>query len=365
MNDAAFIRIFNLPFDEATSFFRNKLTIESDAWDDLTGAAHAKAFTSAGAYQAELLAEIRKMTDKAIAGGMDIREFRKQFLPLVEKYGWQLKGGGPAWRSDIIWRTNITTAYQAGRWQQFEDGGIEYLRYDHLDGQMYPRLNHQRLDGMILPIDDPFWTVNYPPNGWRCHCRAVAASEAEYKALPGGKKTRPADWAEMPDNGWRYNVGQAGQEKGYSALTAKLESLPNEIARAWMQRFMTEPAFRRFINQEIKGEFPVAVLQPDDMRILGTENQTVWLSDQTLAVHLERHAEIGLADYQLLPEIIEKGEVYRQEDLRLIYLWKDGKLYRAAVKTTRAKDRNYLLTLFKTNERAAYDEVREKYERIR
>ncbi|PIE57146.1 MAG: hypothetical protein CSA34_00445, partial [Desulfobulbus propionicus] len=124
-----FSQVFDLPFDEATRFFRDKLNIPTETWDELEGAAHAKAFTSAGAWQSDLLADLRRMVDKAVAGGMDIRAFREQFLPLVKKYGWQLQGGGPAWRADLIWRTNITTAYQAGRWKQFEEGGIEYLMY--------------------------------------------------------------------------------------------------------------------------------------------------------------------------------------------------------------------------------------------
>lgn len=96
MNPENFKKTFNLPFIEAERFFQDKLNIPTLAWDELSGAAHARGFMSAGAYQADLLADLRKMTDKAIAGGLDIREFRKQFLPLVERYGWQLKGGGPA-----------------------------------------------------------------------------------------------------------------------------------------------------------------------------------------------------------------------------------------------------------------------------
>jgi SPP1 gp7 family putative phage head morphogenesis protein len=232
MEQAAFDKIFNLPFSEAVNFFRDKLNIPTLAWNELDGAAHAKAFTSAGAYEADLLNELRQMTDKAIAGGMDIREFRKQFKPLVERYGWQLKGGGAAWRSDLIWRTNISTAYQAGRWQQFEDAGIKYLMYMHNDSVRYPRPTHKAMDGLILPIADPFWTKNYPPNGWGCKCRAVAATEKEYKAAPKELTKRPKDWPYMADAGWDYNVGQAGQERNTEFLKEKLASLPKDIAGA-------------------------------------------------------------------------------------------------------------------------------------
>ena len=114
MNAAEFDRTFKLPFDEAVAWFRAKANVPTEHWAELEGAAHAKMFTSAGATHAELLSDLRKMTDAAVAGKMDIREFRKQFKPLVGKYGWQLKGGGPGWRSDLIWRTNIQAEHTAG-----------------------------------------------------------------------------------------------------------------------------------------------------------------------------------------------------------------------------------------------------------
>jgi len=343
MNTAEFDKVFKLPFNEASTFFRDKLNLPTAAWDDISGAAHAKGFTSAGAYKAELLADLRKMTDKAIAGGMDIREFRKQFRPLVERYGWQLKGGSPAWRSDLIWRTNISTAYQAGRWKQFEAGGITHLMYLHRDGVRNPRPNHVALDGKILPIDDPFWSANYPPNGFGCHCRAVAATADEYQAAPAELKTKPEGWENFPDKGWDYNVGQAGEEQGYRSLTDKFESLPNDIARAWMDRFVAEPAFGRFISGEIKGEFPVAVLRPEDLAAIGGESQTVWLSDTALAAG----RDLTVEDYRLLPGIIDNGEIASDGEAHVIEFKLGGTAYQAKVKRERS-GRAYLLSLTKS-----------------
>ncbi|MBU1564233.1 MAG: phage head morphogenesis protein [Proteobacteria bacterium] len=229
MNAADFARVFSLPFAEAEAFFLDKLNIPTLAYDDLVGAAQAKAFVSAGAYQADLLDELRQITDRAIAGGMDLKEFRQQFRPLVARYGWQLKGGGSAWRSDLIWRTNIRSAYQAGRWQQFEDGGIEYLKYVHNDSVSNPRPHHVAMDGTVLPRTDPFWSKNYPPNGWGCHCRAVVALAGEIEKAGG----RPEGWEKMADSGWDYNVGDSGKEQLAASMQQKLAKLPGDIAAAW------------------------------------------------------------------------------------------------------------------------------------
>ena len=239
MDELEFQRVFNLPFAEAEAFFRDKLNIPTGKWDELAGAAHAKGFMSAGAYQADLLSDLRAMTDKAISGGMDIREFRTQFRPLVEKYGWQLKGGGPAWRSDLIWRTNIQSAYQAGRWQQFEAAKIEYLLYRHNDSVMHPRPNHVALNGKVFPRTDPFWEYNYPPQGFGCKCRAVPATEKEYNE---GDNLRPQGYEDMADKGWGYNVGLESQVRHEDMLGQKLAKMEPAIAGYLLESLKKELA---------------------------------------------------------------------------------------------------------------------------
>ena len=148
-------------------------------------------------------------------------------------------------------------------------------------------------------------------------------------------------------------------------LSDKFETLPNDLARKWMASYVKEPAFERFISRKMKGEFPVAVMDEQTQKAIGARTQTVWLSDETLAEHLKKHPEIGLDQYRLLPEIINSGEVYKQGNVRLIYLWRDGKLYRAGVKRTQDKSGNYILTLFETTEKTAMKNVKGKHERIR
>ena len=346
---------FTLPFDEAREWFRRKLNIPTERWDELPGPAHARAFTSAGAMQADLLNDLRTMTEKAIAGQMDIREFRKQFLPLVEKYGWKLKGGGPGWRSDLIFRQNIQSAYQAGRWRQFSESGVTHLKYVHMDGQLRPRPAHVALHGTVLPRTDPFWAVNYPPQGFRCKCRAVPADREEIRDA-GDAPKRPEGWENAADRGFNYNVGD--RSHSYRALTEKFESLPPDIARQWMRRFVREPAYAEFIAGRINEDFPVAVLTPAEKAALGTTRQTIWFSPDSLAKNKgqrpERssgHADLTLDDYRRIPDVVHKGEKYRDGATHVIVLERgDGSVYRAVLKKTRDGSDNYFLSLFRTGE---------------
>lgn len=242
MNPDDFQRVFNLPFTEAESFFKQKLNIPTKAWTDLWEAEHAKGFMSAGAYHADLLSDLRSMVDKAIAGGMTKDEFRKQFKPLVSKYGWQLKGGGPAWRSDLIWQTNRATAFAAGRWQQMESAGIEYLRYVHADGVAHPRPKHLAMHGTVRKRKDAFWKVNYPPQGFRCHCRAEPVTAKEYADTPASLKDLPDGWESAADPGWGYNVGEAGLKRHEEILTDKMTKLPPDIAEKLRQQMANMPS---------------------------------------------------------------------------------------------------------------------------
>ena len=42
------------------------------------------------------------------------------------------------------------------------------------------RASHQVLADITLPKEDPFWSMYYPPNGWRCRCVAVEVLKGKY-----------------------------------------------------------------------------------------------------------------------------------------------------------------------------------------
>jgi len=159
MTDAEYSAVFKLPFKEAETFFKEKLNIPTEKWDDLFRDEHAKGFMSAGAQKAELLAGLRDAVQKSIDGGMTKKEFAAKFDELAATHGWSYKGGRN-WRSSLIYDTNITTAYQAGRWQQFREGGTQFLRYVHADGVIHPRPQHLAWNGTVLPIDHEFWQTH-------------------------------------------------------------------------------------------------------------------------------------------------------------------------------------------------------------
>ncbi len=362
------------PFPEAVAFFRSKLDIPTGRWDDLWRDQHAKGFMIAGAVQTELLADLRTAVDEAITAGETLAGFRKTFDAIVKRYGWSYNGSRN-WRSSVIYHTNIRAAYNAGRWHQLTDPEQlqqrPYLEYRHGDSR-HPRQEHLAWDGLVLKADDPWWQTHYPANGWGCKCRVFSLGRRDLERLgKTGPDTAPktvidpaTGTAAGIDPGFDYNVG-AASDKSYRLLAEKFETLPGDFARKWLGRFLDGPAFKAFFQGDIRGEFPVAVLEPEDMAALQTSAQSVWLSAETLQTHRQKHPEIGLDDYRRLPEILAEGEVWQQGETRLIYLRDKERYYRAALKRTRDGRENFFLTLFETTRDKADRDVRNKYKRIR
>lgn len=237
--------VFRRPFPEQVAAFRLRLgdLVPTARWDDIRGAQHDRAFMVAGATKAELLADLGAAVDKAIAGGQTLDQFRKEFRGIVERHGWhgwtgEGTKGGEAWRTRVIYRTNMATTYAAGRMAQLVEGGFPLWVYRH-GASREPRVQHLAWDGLILPPDHPFWTTHAPPNGWGCSCYVVGArSEAGARRLGGRPDLRlPDDW-DRPDprtgapagidKGWGHSPGASVTET--VALAAKkIAALPPEV----------------------------------------------------------------------------------------------------------------------------------------
>lgn len=75
--------------------------------------------------------------------------------------------------AETVFRTNLATAYSAGRWKQVSDPDvaavIPAMRYDAV-GDKDTRPNHEAADGLIASINDPIWDRFTPPLGYNCRC---------------------------------------------------------------------------------------------------------------------------------------------------------------------------------------------------
>lgn len=245
--EASLISALNLPFKEAISFFRNKVSIPTERWNDLFIDQHSQGFMIAGAIKGDLIADIREAVDQAISSGLTLEQFRKQWDAIVERHGWSYNGGRN-WRTRIVYETNTRQAYNAGRWQQVTDPDVlktrPFLAYRHGDS-IRPRPLHLAWNGTVLPADDPWWATHSPQNGWGCKCKIFSVGERDIKRMGDqAKRSAPQDgsyqWTDKQgrtftipngiDPGFQYNPGQAAQ-KGKDILNDRINQLPPDIAK--------------------------------------------------------------------------------------------------------------------------------------
>ena len=198
-------------FKEAEAHFRQKVNLPTRRWDDLWQGQHTRAFVAAGVTRDAVLTDLRKAVDDAISKGETLADFRNKFDDIVKQHGW-IGGAGSetatrvAWRTSVIYHTNIRTAYQAGRWETLKH--FPYLKYKH-NSVRNPREQHQAWDGLVLRTDDDWWHAHYPPNGWGCRCTVYGVSEARLKADGRQADTAPQEVDGDPPPEWSYHVGEA------------------------------------------------------------------------------------------------------------------------------------------------------------
>lgn len=246
---------FDLPFSEQVDFFRKKLNLPTERWDDIWQSQHDRSFVVAGAMRADLLDDLRQAVDKAIATGTSLETFRKDFSQIVAKHGWtgwtgEGSQGGFNWRTRVIYETNLRSSYAAGRHAQLSDPRLAKLmpfwRYVHNDSVLHPRPLHSQWGSMrlTLPRDHAFWKTHFPPNGWGCRCRVTAVM-----APKKGDATDPPDgWDEIDektgapvgiDKGWAYAPGANVKGELDQLIKTKAKSLPKPLAKPFLDEMAT------------------------------------------------------------------------------------------------------------------------------
>ena len=223
-----------LPFDEAITFFRDKgMQLSPNSYRDVWGAAHVQAFTVARVTEMDMLEDIRKAVDVAVKDGIPLNNFKKDLVPLLERRGWFAPKDREAeiimpdgtirkrltpWRLDNIYRTNLQSAYQAGRYRQMSENAANrpWWMYDAVNDSR-TRPSHAAMDGKIYRSDNPIWERWHPPVGYRCRCTLRSLSDKDMKRRGLKEATRPPRM--QPDEGFDYNPGMVKWKPDFDKYT--------------------------------------------------------------------------------------------------------------------------------------------------
>lgn len=163
-----------LAFAEDIDYHANKLALPSKAWTDIFGREHGRGFIVAGAATDELVTGFYEAIGKDLGEGRTLADFRKDFDRLVSEHGWSYNGSR-GWRSAVIYDTNLSQAYNAGRWEQAKGLDDPIGRYRH-NPSAHERKEHKAWHGTTLPLSHGFWSAHWPINAWGCHCQVDVLS---------------------------------------------------------------------------------------------------------------------------------------------------------------------------------------------
>lgn len=318
---------FQVQFQEQIDYLKQKTNLPTQSYKDITSRQHDRAFVVAGAMKAELLNDLHNAVNKAVADGQSFQQFQDSFDDIIGKHGWLNDEDDKykAWRAKMIYQTNLKTSHAAGRYQQMTSPEMvklrPYWRYRHNTIEN-PRIQHEKWNNLVLPVDAVFWRVNFPPNGYGCNCTIEAINERQLRAMG---KTKP-DTEPAFDDGERSDFNSAPG----AAWFPDLNKYPEPIAKEFVKETMQDGVFDRFVEDtfeavelikntakvvntklvktaEIKKQlknittteqYPVAVLNTKQQELLGISTQTL-LFKQADAVQQIYQSATGLVGNDL------------------------------------------------------------------
>jgi SPP1 gp7 family putative phage head morphogenesis protein len=155
------------------------------------------------------------------------REFRQAALSVCDKYNQR-------WLKTEYNQAH-QTARMAAKWKRFEEGKDLYpnLVYVAVMDER-TRESHAKLNGTVRPIDDPFWDIYYPPNGWGCRCSVRATDKkvteilGDIENMPSIFKNNPGKTAEIfsQDNPYAIaSAAAAGKIKAFASDKVKTPAM--------------------------------------------------------------------------------------------------------------------------------------------
>ena len=222
-----------LPFTEAIDYFKDKTPIDTDSYIEGQGITQDVAFTVAKA-KGDLLTELKDAVGVAISNGQSVEAFQKVFGQIADRWSsdW-LGNGNRAWRSQLIYESNLRTAYAAGRYKQMTEPAVlekrPYWQWKH-GGSRRPRPAHLALNGKVLSANDIFFSAGgFPPCGFSCRCKVFSLTPTDLSDR-GLLLSEAPEADSVIDPNWNFIPGKNDRSKTISELPESIRKLVEKEA---------------------------------------------------------------------------------------------------------------------------------------
>jgi SPP1 gp7 family putative phage head morphogenesis protein len=164
---------------EAIAFFKSKIPMSNKEFISKYNKLHDRYFTIAGVDSEKTLQEIQDAITDSLKKGTSFQDFKKVAKKLVDETAITALNAN---KLDLVYRNAVLGAYGYGKLDQLlEPETRKFLQYWTYVGVMDKRIRpeHEKLHGITLPNDDPFWKLYYPPWAHRCRCTVKAFSKGQ------------------------------------------------------------------------------------------------------------------------------------------------------------------------------------------
>lgn len=313
--------------DAAIEFWKWRAKLTDEEAKALGEEAKHRAFYVTGLAKHDLVQLVSDGIEEALKNGETLPQFKARIMAAIQTQGWH------DYRIENIFRTNLQTAYAAGRYKKMQavKASRPYWQYlSVMDRRVRP--SHAMLHGKVYPADHEFWAANYPPNGFRCRCcvRTLSARQVEKQGLTVETDMPKAGVWTDPKTGMEYFVHFPGADKGFRNNPGKdwaesgldLKKYPDVNRKSYEEQ--RGPASRRpapvktyaELGEAIKqhcGQFATnngiqkVVTESGRQYFMATDSRgTLWLNSKTFSTHCDGFN--ALRDLKTAWNKLAKGE---------------------------------------------------------
>ena len=204
--------------DAAIEFWRQRAKLTDAEAKALGAGAKQRAFYVSGLARRDLVQLVSDGIQAALENGETLADFKGRIAGAIAAEGWH------GYRVENIFRTNMQTAYAAGRYKKMQavKASRPYWQYlAILDKRTRP--GHAILHLLVYPAAHEFWAANYPPNGFRCRCGVRTLSARQVRSMGLDVQTNmpgPGVYTD-PKTGMEYFVHFPGADKGFRSNPGK------------------------------------------------------------------------------------------------------------------------------------------------
>jgi len=174
----------DLPWSDAIEAFKARGLVEDTDFETLLGDYAQRSAVARQLMLDQVQSEVMRHLTDAITAGETLPQFADKVNELTASLG--LAPGKPSYL-EMVFRTNVQSAYGAGRYKAINNPVVAssrpYVQYRTV-GDARVRDEHAVLDGQTYAVDDPVWQRIAPPNGFNCRCSMITLSKAQAVGVP-------------------------------------------------------------------------------------------------------------------------------------------------------------------------------------